>query len=56
MTIDATDGAAIGTELINSRTCADDTIACHLHAALERTDDPAARFHIREALQLLVTE
>lgn len=56
MTIDATGGASVGTELINSRICADDTIACHLRAALERTDDPAARFHIREALQLLATE
>ncbi|WP_248517397.1 hypothetical protein [Salinarchaeum laminariae] len=56
MTIDATGGGAIGSEVINSRICTGDTIACHLEAALDQTDDPDARFHIREALQLLATE
>ncbi|WP_187292607.1 hypothetical protein [Salinarchaeum sp. Harcht-Bsk1] len=56
MTIDATGGGMAGSAVINSSTCAEDTLAAHLRAALERTEDPAARFHIREALQLLAAE
>lgn len=34
----------------------DDPMAQHLLCALERTDDDVERYHLREALQLLVAE
>lgn len=52
----ATESGGIGTAVINSTTCQGDAIEEHLRVALERTENPDARFHIREALQLLLAE
>ena len=56
MTIDTSNSGGMASAVINSATCADDVLVAHLRAALERTQDPTARFHIREALQLLAAE
>jgi hypothetical protein len=52
----ATESGGVGTAVINSATCQGDAIEEHLRAALRRTEDPTARFHIREALQLRLAE
>jgi hypothetical protein len=52
----ATESGGVGAAVINSATCQGDAIEEHLRAALERTEHHDARFHIREALQLLQTE
>lgn len=52
----ATESGAVEAAVINSATCQGDAIEEHLRVALERTESPDARFHIREALQLLLAE
>lgn len=42
--------------MLGDRTCSDDPLACHVAEALAHADDPAARYHLREALQYRLTE
>lgn len=52
----ATESGGIGTAVINAITCQGGATEEHLRVALDRTEHPDARFHIREALQLLLVE
>lgn len=40
-------------EAITTENCGDDVLECHLERALACADSSEARFHIRQALQLL---
>ena len=51
--------AGPGTEeasVLGDRTRSDDPLAFHVAEALATVEDPAARYHLREALQYRLTE
>lgn len=52
----ADDGCVHDPQVLGDRACSEDPLACHLAEALEHAETDAARYHLREALQLRLAE